>query len=339
MPCEGRAQSLLMLPADGHVHSEWSWDAPGGSMERTCARAVAIGLTAVAFTEHADYTPWTVLDRGPHADEHLAALATPEGLVTPPELAVAGYLECIEQCRDRFPDLRILSGVELGEPHWHGATVWALLRSGQFDRVLGSLHCLPSGQQFSEVPALYRDREASEVYREYLIEIPRLIEGSDAFSVLAHIDYPLRYWPAGDGPIDPGAFQEEFRHALRVLADSGRALEINTAGPMCQEIVAWWCDEGGTAITFGSDAHEPETLARRFQDAAAMAAAAGFRPGSDPCDPWPRAQERWTSTLLASTAAEGWQGRGAMGFRLGWRRPVNRGRKRCGRGRPRPSRR
>jgi hypothetical protein len=29
-----RAQSGLMLPPDSHVHSEWSWGAPGGSMER-----------------------------------------------------------------------------------------------------------------------------------------------------------------------------------------------------------------------------------------------------------------------------------------------------------------
>ena len=220
-----------MLPPDSHVHSEWSWDAPAGSMERTCARAVAIGLPAVAFTEHADYTPWTVLDSGPDADEFLNALATPEGLITPPELAVEEYLECIQQCRDRFPDLRIITGVELGEPHWHATAVATLLRSGQFDPVLGSLHCLPFGQYFSEMPNLYQQRPAAEVVREYLAEIPRLIEGSDVFSVLAHIDYPLRYWPARAGPLDPNAFQEEFRHALGVLAHSGRVLGSTPEGP------------------------------------------------------------------------------------------------------------
>jgi len=276
-----------MLPTDSHVHSEWSWDAPSGSMSRTCARAVAIGLPAVAFTEHADYTAWTVLDDGPDADE-LNALATPEGLVTPPELAVAEYLECIQQCRDRFPELRILSGAELGEPHWHPNEVATLLRAAQFDLVLGSLHCLPFGPQFSEMPNLYRQRPAAEVVREYLAEIPRLIEGCDAFSVLAHIDYPLRDWPADAGPLDRNAFQDEFRHALRVLADSGRVLEVNTDGPLYLEIARWWHDEGGTAITFGSDAHDPDILAYRFREAAAMAEACGFRPGPAPFDPWAR---------------------------------------------------
>jgi hypothetical protein len=51
---------VAALPADGHVHSEWSWDATDGSMEQTCARAVAMELPAAAFTEHADYTTWSV---------------------------------------------------------------------------------------------------------------------------------------------------------------------------------------------------------------------------------------------------------------------------------------
>src|SRR4029453_16565705 len=45
---------VMPLPPDGHVHSERSWDAPNGSMEKTCSRAVEMGLPAVAFTEHAD---------------------------------------------------------------------------------------------------------------------------------------------------------------------------------------------------------------------------------------------------------------------------------------------
>ena len=38
-----------------HVHTEWSWDAPRGHMERSCERAIEIGLPALAFTEHADW--------------------------------------------------------------------------------------------------------------------------------------------------------------------------------------------------------------------------------------------------------------------------------------------
>ena len=278
----------MVLPGDGHVHSEWSWDAPGGSMERTCARALDVGLPALAFTEHADYTAWTVLAGELDDHEHLKAFVTSEGSLAPPALDLDGYLECVQRCRDQFPDLRIISGVELGEPHWHTGVVGKLLKAGEFDRVLGSLHCLPDEARFSEPPNLYRRRTAAEVVRAYLAEIPRLIAGSDAFAVLAHIDYAVRTWPAKAGPFDPHAFEDDFRHALRVLADGGRALEVNTRGQVHPEIIRWWREEGGKAITFGSDAHDPAALAYGFREAVAVVEAYGFRPGRHPHDFWTR---------------------------------------------------
>ncbi|WP_458682628.1 hypothetical protein [Prescottella equi] len=49
------------LPADSHVHTEWSWDTGGpssaavGRMNLMCERALAIGLPAIVFTEHFDF--------------------------------------------------------------------------------------------------------------------------------------------------------------------------------------------------------------------------------------------------------------------------------------------
>jgi histidinol-phosphatase (PHP family) len=137
--------------------SEWSWDAPGDSMERTCARAVEMGLPAVAFTEHADYTTWKVVASDFAGHEQLTAFVTPDGTLTPPRLDLDGYLECVQRCRDQFPNLRVISGVELGEAHRHSDVAAKLLDAGQFDRVLASLHTLPVGQQFFEPPGLYRN--------------------------------------------------------------------------------------------------------------------------------------------------------------------------------------
>jgi histidinol-phosphatase (PHP family) len=276
----------VVLPADNHVHSEWSWDALNGSMEQTCARAAEIGLSALAFTEHVDHTKWTAT--ADDFDEDLRPLIGPDGLVTPPVMDVDGYLECVQRCREKFPSLRIISGMELGEPHRHKAAISKLLHAGSFDQLLGSLHCLPDGDRFLEPPDLFRKRPAAEVVRDYLTELPRLIAGSDVFAVLAHIDYPFRYWPADAGPFDPNAFEDEFREALRALARSGRALEVNTTLPLDPRVVRWWHEEGGEAITFGSDAHDPTGLARGFRDAAAMVEANGFRPGRHPFDFWAR---------------------------------------------------
>ncbi len=277
------------LPGDGHVHTEWSWDAPGGDMERSCERAVQLGLPSLAFTEHVDGTTWTLQPGELDAHPHLRSLQV--GLTLPAQpFDVDGYLASVERCRHLFPQLRILTGAELGEPHRHTALAAALLAGGRIDRVLGSLHCLPLGPDaadgFGEPAALMRSRPAAEVMRTYLAEVSRLIEGSDAFAVLAHIDYVSRSWPGEAGPFVVDDFEDEFRAALRSLAGTGRALEVNTATELRPQLVAWWRDCGGRALTFGSDAHDPDELARGLRPAAAMAEAHGFRPARDPVDPW-----------------------------------------------------
>jgi histidinol-phosphatase (PHP family) len=277
-----------MLPPDGHVHSEWSWDAPGGSMERTCARAAEIGLDCIAFTEHADFTHWTLL--AGRLPDGFRAEVTPNGVVVPPVFDVDGYLECLQRCRDRYPGLRIRSGVELSEPHWHARRTAQVLDLGGFDRVLGSVHSLPAGDgRYLEISDCYRERTGAEVIREYLAEVTRMVTGCDVFAVLAHIDYPVRDWPGDADRHDPCAFEEEYREVLGALASTSRALEVNTTVPLHSRIVRWWHEAGGDAVTFGSDAHDPAVLAHDFAAAAAMVRAHGFRPGRDPHDRWMRA--------------------------------------------------
>lgn len=256
-------------------------------MEQTCARAVALGLPAVAFTEHVDYDGWPVLRADLHGSEHLLPYYS-DGVLTPAPLDLDGYLACVATCRERFPGLRIISGVELGEPHWHAEQAEALVAAGGFDLVLGSLHGLRHDGQFAEVAQLLKAGDADDVFREYLAETARLITDCQTFSVLAHVDYPVRYWAqhVSSGPFDPSRFEEQYRHVLTLLAASGRALEINTRLSPFPEIVRWWREVGGEVITFGSDAHSPSALANGFGAAAASAEAAGFRQGRDPFDLW-----------------------------------------------------
>jgi histidinol-phosphatase (PHP family) len=279
---------MLVLPPDGHVHTEWSWDAAAGSMERSCARAVELGLPSIAFTEHADFTRWEVT---PEARARMrpvrAGRIAADGRFSPPPLDAPAYLECVRRCRDLFPSLRILSGTELGEPHWHSGQVKDVLTSGEFDRVLGSVHSLAvDGTRL--VDHLFDRLGPDGLMRTYLGEVLTLINSPAPFAVLAHIDYPLRHWPAQAGRFDAGAFEEEYRGVLSALARSGRALEVNTVVPLPAVIVRWWYEAGGEALTFGSDAHHPGAVARAFADAAAMAEAAGFRPGRHPHDFWRR---------------------------------------------------
>ena len=277
-----------MLPLDGHVHTEWSWDAAAGSMERTCARAGELGLSSIAFTEHADFTRWMI---EPEVRAQLrrvnADLVGPDGRFSPPPLDVTAYLECVQRCRARFPGLRILTGMELGEPHWHGDEVRSLLSQGAFDRMLGSVHSLALDGPRA-VDHLFGRLDPEDLMPAYLSEALRMIDSPAPFEVLAHIDYPVRHWPAQAGRFDAAVFEDEYRAVLRALARSGRMLEVNTVVPLPAVIVRWWYEAGGEALAFGSDAHEPAAVARDFARATAMAEAAGFHPGRHRHDAWRR---------------------------------------------------
>src|SRR5437667_11718098 len=109
-------------------------------MERSCERAIELGLPAVAFTDHADFVKV-------HEDQYC--------------VDIAGYLVSVERCRTKYPGLRILSGVELGEPHWFPDETAAVLSAGPLDNVLGSVHCVKLAGEIVD-PSQLRGREGSE---------------------------------------------------------------------------------------------------------------------------------------------------------------------------------
>ena len=274
----------VTLPSDNHVHTEFSWDTgPDSSMVNTCRRAVEIGLPAVAFTEHVDFTGW-----GDHDHPPTGAQVGIRKRVLPVD--VDEYLASIERCRHEFPGLRILSGIEAGEPHLFAGSVAAVLRTGRFDRVLGSLHSIVHDGHLVYANHVFRSRPAGDVVRDYFAELLRLVEGSDVFEVLAHCDYPRRYWPAArEGEYREADFEEEYRTVFRALASSGRPLEINTSSPLASvALMRWWHEEGGGAVSFGSDAHVPVRVGDQFDVAVDVVEAAGFRPGRDEYDFWRR---------------------------------------------------
>jgi histidinol-phosphatase (PHP family) len=258
-------------------------------MAATCARAVELGLPYVAFTEHLELTD--VILREPelaHLPERFGVHVGADLVLRAPVLDVEGYLASVERCRERFPGLTVLTGLEISEPHWHADAVAAVLAGGRFDRVLGSLHSLQARGGATEVGLLLAE-DAEQAVRDYLAEAYRLATSTAPVAVLAHVDYPVRAWQRlRTDPFDPMPFADEYRDVLTALAASGRALELNTVVPLHALVLRWWRDCGGREITFASDAHRPDALARGWADAVALAEASGFRPAGDPLRPWAR---------------------------------------------------
>jgi histidinol-phosphatase (PHP family) len=272
-----------MRPSDNHVHSEYSYDTGyGTTMEDCCRWAVDAGVPAVAFTEHVDFTMWS-------ADDPEQDLALPRrGHIEP--LDVEGYLVSVDRCRSKFPELRILTGIEAGEAHLFAGSLAGVLGQGTFQRVLGSLHAVPDGGRLNWLHMLYERYDPFVVVEMYFEELLRLVEGSAAFEVLAHADLPRRSWSSyARGPYREKDFEDAYRTVFRALAASGRVLEVNTRSPLVSShLLRWWHEEGGGAVSFGSDAHQAYRVGARFDQAVAIAEAAGFTPGRDRYDFWRR---------------------------------------------------
>jgi histidinol-phosphatase (PHP family) len=269
-------------PVDNHVHTEWSWDAPGeASMVRSCEQALAAGLPGLAFTDHLDFTTWT--DGDLIGTQNL----DPRRYTRMRPLDVTGYLAALDDCRQRYPELRIFSGVEIGEAHLWAASAAATVAAAGVDRILGSLHAVPYDGRLTAADDLFRQMPAADVMRGYFAELLRLVEGSDVFQVLAHLDFPRRMWPRTAGPYEERAYEAEYRALLRALAASDRILEVNTKSPLASvELVRWWREAGGRAVSFGSDAHQPWRVGDKFKVAVDVVEAAGFRAGRDRFDFW-----------------------------------------------------
>jgi histidinol-phosphatase (PHP family) len=242
-------------------------------MDRSCERALEIGLPAIAFTEHADFA---LVHEGQHSVD------------------IAGYLDAVERCRAKFKGLRILTGVELGEPHWYPRETAEVLAAAPLDQVHGSIHCIRLDGDLLDA-SQFRTHEGIDfprAVREYFRETLAMVDSGQPFETLAHIDYPKRYWLAGAAPYREEDYKEEIRAILSAAARTGRVLEVNTTrgDTLCPDltVVRWWRELGGQAVSYGSDAHQPDKVGAGFALATQMVEAAGFKPARDPMALWRR---------------------------------------------------
>lgn len=251
---------LQAVVTDYHMHSTFS---PDGHVppEALCRQALAVGLTEIAITEHAEWRPgWA--PGLPRAAEFMAA---------------------IEQCRATFgpQGLRVLAGVEVGNPHEHPDEVHALLAAHPFDVVLGSLHWLHGENIHHE--ACFAGRCADDLYADYFTEMGRMVGRAD-IDVVAHFDRIFWRGTLLGFPCDPQRCEPIVRGALAAIVRQNVALELNTKFLALEPgwsaalvvVLRWFREMGGSRVVLGSDAHCPEMIGRNLARGAELLRAAGF---------------------------------------------------------------
>ena len=256
---------MLLTDCDLHVHTKFSFDGAAdgsGEPEAVADAAIAAGLRAIALTDHCDIDD--VLDG-----------------IYPPYPAGAIH-SAVERLKADFSGrLKILRGIELGEPHARPDEAKKLLSEQNFDFVIGSLHNLRGYPDFYFLRfERMEEMQLVHIARRMINELREIVEfeyNSRHIDSLAHITYMSRYLDECGVEFDLTRFDTEWRGLFRTMIDCGVALEINTSGLRKggklmpdAPLVSLYADTGGRLFTLGSDAHTARDVGKNLLDAAKL---------------------------------------------------------------------
>ncbi len=192
----------------------------------------------------------------------------------------------LEEARARMGGRIVLPwGVELGQATQVPERAAEVLADEDYDFIIGSLHNIRGQLDFCMVP--YESAaHCDALLGAYLDELEEMIDAVP-FDVVGHVEYPLRYMRRRFPEVSFAGHEERLRAVLRKAAERGKGIEINTKALRGAQAVdteqpyllRLWREEGGTLLTLGSDAHNPDDVGAGLRTARAMAEAAGL-PGT-----------------------------------------------------------
>lgn len=252
---------------DLHTHCEYSPDSQA-KLEEMLHTAQKRGIGVYAVTDHVELChPWE--------DQCLT------------ELLPAGHAAIA--AAKKKASLRLLAGIELGQPIQAPEKSEAILSKYDFDFVIGSLHSPAGYGDFYYISqSSVTDDELFELMRRYYDELLRMAQWGK-FDTLAHITYPYRYLndikKQRGLSIRPEQFDREAEAVLTALAERELALELNLHSiiltpedaALNERYFRRFYELGGRHVTIGSDAHRPEDIAVGIEAGYAMLHRVGFR--------------------------------------------------------------
>lgn len=157
-----------------------------------------------------------------------------------------------------------------------------LLADRDWDYVVGSVHFLRDAAVDMEGDHdIWRSADPEEVWRRYFEALGQAA-ASGLFDILAHPDL-VKVW-GRRRPRPEGDLRRFYDRAMDGIVGSDVAIEVSTAGlrkPVREIYPARpfleMCIEAGRPVTLSSDAHVPEDLAHRYDEAVSALRSTGVR--------------------------------------------------------------
>ena len=253
------------IPCDMHTHSCFSHDgAKEATVDALCLRAIELGLSELAITDHCD----------------VESDAEKTGAGYDSEAAWQEMSTAKEKYRGK---LNLVRGLELGQAEQNPEYAAEVLRRHPYEFVIGSVHNLSNmtdfcNMKFERISAPL----ASRFFDRYLDEIEAITD--HPITTLGHLTYQTRYMAMAGQSFDFAPHRDKIAAILEKLISRDIALEVNVSTiwrglgftmPQ-EEILALYRDLGGKLITIGSDAHSPVNLGRGICEGLELLRSLGF---------------------------------------------------------------
>jgi histidinol-phosphatase (PHP family) len=156
----------------------------------------------------------------------------------------------------------------------------SLLDAREWDYVVGSVHFLRDHSLDTEDYSVWDTGESPErVWRRYFETLAEAAR-TGLYDIMSHPDL-VKVWGRG-APQPDGDLRRYYEPAVEAFAESGVAVEVSTAGlrkpageiypaPAFLEMVV----DAGCPLALSSDAHVPDQLGHRYEDAVALLESVG----------------------------------------------------------------
>jgi histidinol-phosphatase (PHP family) len=182
------------------------------------------------------------------------------------------YVEFVLAMRDAGYPVKL--GLELDYVAGREEQLARLVEGRPFDYVVGSVHFIADRAVDHEGYDAWRRSDPDAVWREYF-ETLAAAAASGLFDVLAHPDL-VKVWGAGR-PAPTAPLATYYQLAMPAIEAADLAVEVSTAGlrkpageiypaPKLLEL----CLAAGKPVALSSDAHVPEHLGYRYDEAVAL---------------------------------------------------------------------
>jgi histidinol-phosphatase (PHP family) len=234
---------------DNHIHTTLCKHAEGELFEYV-EKAILLGLTEIAFTDHIPLPNKFDLAHRMEINE------------------MDLYAQWVQKARARYPEITIRFGIEADFYEGLEEYTETFLSQYEFDIVIMSVHFI---RHWSEGNWVFHynfpDKSKEEIYNDYLATVIRGIK-TGLFDVLGHVDMIKS---SGDSliPIVP----DQVEVLLQNLKNSDMSIEINTSGNRKKAGESYpgfdWLTllkENSIPLTTGSDAHHPDQVGLKFEN-------------------------------------------------------------------------